>query len=224
MYLYFQQPIGRHKKLFIVLKLFQKTLAFSDELIENFQDPSTNISHWLEHSDTIMKEGKSKSSIVLFKNSEFQRAILFTLLNPQSCGAALAGIKKHVRKDYSPYTTIYLSIRGQGQYKGYEFIIRHNGDHGTDVPTYCHFFEVYSTLNFCKILYIKIFQAPTEFDIISLSLKDFKPYLRGQVVVNGAPLNKSNITSIGILAYGGAHLMKKQRGVASLEIEWIKIR
>lgn len=110
--------------------------------MENFQQPTTNISLWREHSDTIMKVGKSKSSFVLQKGSAFQRAILFTLLNPQPCGAALAGIKKHVQMNLSEYSTISLSIRGQGQYKGYEFIIRHNGESGIEVPSYCHFFEV----------------------------------------------------------------------------------
>lgn len=58
---------------------------------------------------------------------------------------------------------------------------------------------------------------------MSLKLVDFKPHYKGEPIQTAEPLDRSAISSIGILAYGGIHLPKKQQGTASLEIDWIKL-
>ncbi|KAJ8960930.1 hypothetical protein NQ318_020230 [Aromia moschata] len=177
----------------------------SESYIDNFQT-NGEVSSWSELSDTVMAEGKSKSSFVLFKSNLFRRAVLFTMLNPQPCGAAFAGIRKIVDLDISGYEAISLEVRGRGQYKGYEFVLRHKGQAGSDAPSYVYFFEV-----------------PFDFEVVRLPIKQFKPYLMGNYYDKGEPLDTSRITSIGILAYGGAHLPKKQQGAAALEVNWIKL-
>lgn len=89
-----------------------------------------------------MPEGKSKSSFALHETGYFRRAVLFTMLNPQPCGAALAGIKKNVSLDLRKFKTISLKLKGQGQYKGYELFLKQNGSSEKDFPNYVHYFEV----------------------------------------------------------------------------------
>ena len=48
---------------------------------------------WIESSDTVRSQGMSKANLVLQKSPTFQRAIFFTLLNPQPNGAGFAGMK-----------------------------------------------------------------------------------------------------------------------------------
>ncbi|KAJ3655172.1 hypothetical protein Zmor_014309 [Zophobas morio] len=186
--------------LFIWFCIYTKTGA-SDAYIENFNDLN-DISQWQEHSDTVQNVGKSKGSLVLLKTTTFQTAVLFTLLNPQPCGAAFAGVRKVVNLDLSPYRSIILKGRGQGSYNGYKFILHENKYN----YSFCHFFQVSGDMN----------------EII-LNLKEFKPYYAGKIINDPkVHLDLTKITSIGIQAYGGVYLPIKQSGAASLEIAWIK--
>lgn len=49
------------------------------------------------------------------------------------------------------------------------------------------------------------------------------PHYKGEPIQIAEPLDRSAISSIGIVAYGGVHLPEKQHGAASLEIDWIKL-
>ncbi|CAG5097125.1 Protein of unknown function [Cotesia congregata] len=60
-----------------------------------------------------------------------------------------------------------------------------------------------------------------KFSTISLPLKNFKPYYRGQEVLNGTPLDTANITTFGLQVFGGVYSPFKQSGVSALEIETI---
>ncbi|XP_018579790.1 uncharacterized protein LOC108917585 isoform X1 [Anoplophora glabripennis] len=173
--------------------------------IDDFQKDST-VSTWAEHSDTVMAEGKSKASFVLHETGYFRKAVLFTMLNPQPCGAALAGIKRNITLDIRKFKFISLKIKGQGQYRGYELFLKQKGSSVDDYPNYVHYFE-----------------APLEYEIIHLPIRSFKAYWKGEQVEDAKPLDRSHITSMGIVAYGGAHMAKKQHGVAALEIEWIRL-
>lgn len=173
--------------------------------IDDFQKDST-VATWTEHSDTVMAEGKSKASFVLHETGYFRRAVLFTMLNPQPCGAALAGMKKNVTLDIRKYKFISLKIKGQGQYRGYEIFLKQKGSSVDDFPNYVHYFE-----------------APFEFETVHLPIRNFKPYWKGEQVEDAKPLDRSHITSFGIIAYGGVHMAKKQHGVAALEIDWIRL-
>ncbi|XP_008193692.1 uncharacterized protein LOC103313098 [Tribolium castaneum] len=176
-------------------------VAKGDKYIENFNEIG-DISHWSEHSDTVRSVGKSKGSLVIQKTANYQRAILFTLLNPQPCGAAFAGVQKQTALDLSGFKSITLKVRGQGSFKGYKLILkeaRHN-------YSFCNFFE-----------------TSDDFKEVTLALQDFRPYFEGKLVnESGVALDLSKITSIGIQAYGGVYLPKKQSGVGSLEIDWIR--
>lgn len=66
-------------------------------------------------------------------------------------------------------------------------------------------------------------QAPKdEFAVRDLRLSEFKAYYRGKKVVNNETLNLSQITSIGLQMYGGVYQTVKQKGPATLEIDWIR--
>lgn len=52
--------------------------------------------------------GMSKASMVLQESPQFKRAILFTLLNPLHCGAALAGKNKFFKVLIFLNVSIYL--------------------------------------------------------------------------------------------------------------------
>ncbi len=56
-----------------------------------------------------------------------------------------------------------------------------------------------------------------------LSFNDFKPYSRGKLLDLHAtpPLDRTNITSIGLQIFGGVFSSIKQHGTSSLEIDSI---
>lgn len=55
----------------------------------------------------------------------------------------------------------------------------------------------------------------------NLPFSDFKAYYRGKRV-NNETLDLSQVSSIGIQMYGGVYQVVKQKGPATLEIDWIK--
>lgn len=58
------------------------------------------LDQWVESSDTVREVGMSKASLVIQKTQVFQRAVFFTLLNPQPNGAGFAGMS--IRKTKFP--------------------------------------------------------------------------------------------------------------------------
>ncbi|XP_049869223.1 uncharacterized protein LOC126368985 [Pectinophora gossypiella] len=167
-----------------------------------------DVGTWTEQSDTVRDVGMSKASLVLHQNIGFRRAIFFALLNPQQNGAGFAGMRSlQTYKDLTGYSKFQIQCRGQGQYNGYKIVLRHKGLN--DEPNYS--FE-------------QLFDAPKdEFAVRSLPFSDFQAYYRGKKVVNNTePLDISQITSIGIQMYGGVYMPVKQKGPATLEIDWIK--
>ncbi|KAJ0181773.1 hypothetical protein K1T71_002495 [Dendrolimus kikuchii] len=165
-----------------------------------------DVDGWQEQSDTVRDVGMSKALIVIHKNIGFRRAIFFALLNPQLNGAGFAGIRIIKAYDLTGYSKLQLHCRGQGQYNGFKVILRHKGLN--EEPNYS--FEQY-------------FQAPKdEFAIRDLKFSEFKAYYRGKRVNNNETLDLSQITSIGIQMYGGVYQPIKQKGPATLEIDWIK--
>lgn len=166
----------------------------------------TEVDAWQEQSDTVRDVGMSKAIFVIHKNLGFRRAIFFALLNPQLNGAGFAGIRVIQTYNLVGYTKLQIKCRGQGQYNGFKVILRHKGLN--DEPNYS--FEQY-------------FQAPKdEFAIRDLKFTEFKAYYRGKRVNNNETLDLSQVTSIGIQMYGGVYQPIKQKGPATLEIDWIK--
>ncbi|XP_053625265.1 uncharacterized protein LOC128683531 [Plodia interpunctella] len=165
-----------------------------------------NVDVWQEQSDTVRDVGMSKAVFIIHQNKGFRRAIFFVLLNPQMNGAGFAGIRALQTYDLRSFIKLQIRCRGQGQYNGYKVVLRHKGLN--DEPNYS--FEQY-------------FQAPRdEFAESSLLFSDFKAYYRGKRVNNNETLDLSQVTSIGIQMYGGVYQPVKQKGPATLEIDWIR--
>ncbi|XP_068620775.1 complex I intermediate-associated protein 30, mitochondrial-like isoform X2 [Battus philenor] len=165
-----------------------------------------DVDNWQEQSDTVRDVGMSKAVLALHQNTAYRRAIFFALLNPQMNGAGFAGIRAKKTYNLTGYTKLQIKCRAQGQYNGFKVVLRHKGLN--DEPNYS--FEQY-------------FQAPKEeFSIRDLPFSEFKAYYRGKRHNNSEPLDISQITSIGLQMYGGVYQPIKQKGPATLEIDWIR--
>ena len=177
-----------------------------EALLFDFTDTNGDAgSGWIESSDTVRQPGMSKATLVVQKAQLFQRAVFFALLNPQPNGAGFAGVRKPTNFDLTKYSNVDLKIRGQGVHAGFKVVLKHHGEVGDASPSYEQFF-----------------QAPEDFQVISLPLSEFKPYWRGQLVNDTEPLDAADITSFGIQFYGGVYSPVKQSGPSTLEIDWIK--
>ncbi|XP_011867988.1 PREDICTED: uncharacterized protein LOC105562073 isoform X2 [Vollenhovia emeryi] len=168
-----------------------------------------SVDDWREVSDTVRTVGKSKAALALQTSQLFQRAILFTLLNPQSNGACFAGVRKLTNLDLSGFKSIEIACRGQGQNSHYKISLRHRGENSNRDLSYEQFFTVT--------------MSDDKFYTVTLPLEDFKPYYRGREIPNGEPLDTANITMFEFQIYGGVYLSIKQRGVSALEIETVVV-
>lgn len=103
-----------------------------------------NVNDWQEISDTVRTVGKSKATLVLQKTQVFQRAIFFTLLNPQPNGAGFAGVRTRVNLNLTDFKTIVINCRGQGKNNHYKAVLRHKGLDSNNDLSYEQFFQVSS--------------------------------------------------------------------------------
>ncbi|CAH0557867.1 unnamed protein product [Brassicogethes aeneus] len=176
------------------------------DYIDNFEKQTEIL--WKEQSDTLMGEGKSKATLTLLQNGPLQRAVLFTLLDPQPDGAAFAGIRKNVKLDLTNVNKISMNIKSRGEYRGYEFCLRDRGLSGVRAPAYCQYFK-----------------GPEDFETVNFAIDEFKPHFEGQILTNYTALDKANVSQLSLLTYGGVRLPKhmQQSGVAAMEINWISI-
>lgn len=101
-----------------------------------------NINNWIESSDTVRTVGMSKGILTLQKTQVFQRAIFFSLLNPQLNGAGFAGVRTLTNLNLLNYDNIEMRCRGQGQNKEYKIVLRHHGQSSNDDISYEQFFTV----------------------------------------------------------------------------------
>lgn len=101
-----------------------------------------SVADWIEQSDTVRTVGKSKAVLVLQTTQEFQRAIFFTLLNPQPNGAGFAGVRTATSLDLRNFVNLSVKVRGQGNNTGYKVVLRHKGLNEEPHPTYEQFFTV----------------------------------------------------------------------------------
>ncbi|CAF1252475.1 unnamed protein product [Didymodactylos carnosus] len=180
----------------------------NEKTLFNFTTDSASINDWQEISDTERDVGKSKATFVLQKTQQFQRAIFFTLLNPQSNGAGFGGVAYRKQTfDLSAYDGLKLNVRAQGECYNYKIILRHHHQESSLDPSYEIFFEL----------------PKNQFTEIYLSFDNFKPYSRGKALdPSKVPLlDRSDVTSIGLQVYGGVYSPIKQQGSSSLEIDYI---
>lgn len=162
---------------------------------------------WRESSDTVREVGKSKAAITLQRTQVFQRAIFFTLLNPQPNGAGFAGVRTVTNFDLADCKNLEITLRAQGENDRYKVVLRHKYLHAESDPSYEQFFTAP--------------KSDVEFSTVTLPLSNFKPYHRGMIMNDTEPLDTSNITMFGLQIYGGVYLPYKQRGVSALELETV---
>ncbi|XP_017886893.1 uncharacterized protein LOC108629047 [Ceratina calcarata] len=160
---------------------------------------------WKEISDTVRTVGKSKAILTLQTTQVFQRAILFTLLNPQPNGAGFAGVRTMTNLDLSNFENIEINCRGQGSNSHYKVVLRHKGQHSNRDITYEQFFMVP--------------MSSSNFSTVALPLANFKPYYRGHEEPDAEHLDTASITMFGLQVYGGVYLPIKQKGVSALELQ-----
>lgn len=100
-----------------------------------------DVNDWMESSDTVREVGMSKAVLTLQKTQLFQRAVFFTLLNPQANGAGFAGVRTLTNFNLTGYDTIDITCRAQGN-KHYKVVLRHRGMHRNSDIEYEQFFSV----------------------------------------------------------------------------------
>lgn len=101
-----------------------------------------SVDDWQEVSDTVRTVGRSKAVLTLQTSQLFQRAIFFTLLNPQANGAGFAGVRKLTNLDLSRFKNIKITCRGQGENNYYKISLRHRGQNSNEDLSYEQFFTV----------------------------------------------------------------------------------
>lgn len=114
-----------------------------------------SVDDWREVSDTVRTVGKSKAVLTLQTSQLFQRAVFFTLLNPQPNGAGFAGVRKLTNLDLSGYKNIEITCRGQGQNSHYKVSLGHRGKNSDEDLSYEQFFTVkLQNLGFINLLFV----------------------------------------------------------------------
>ncbi|XP_014247966.1 uncharacterized protein LOC106665776 isoform X2 [Cimex lectularius] len=166
-----------------------------------------SLSGWSELSDTVREVGKSKAAFQIQKTLQFQRAIFFTLLNPQPNGAGFAGFRTDVQLDLSNFTALAVKHRAQGQNFFYKVCLRHRGLNREP-----------------HVSYEQIFEANKEFGYTFLPFSNFLPFYRGkkQDPTKVGFLDTANITNFEFQIFGGVYLPLKQSGASSLEIDTVE--
>lgn len=165
-----------------------------------------SLDNWKESSDTVREPGMSKAVFTLQKSKLFQRAVFFSMLNPQPNGAGFAGTYTNDGWNLSNHSALEMKVRGQGDNYIYKVNFQHKGQEPSVYPSY----EIF-------------FTAPeNKWTIISLPFSEFKPYYRGALVPDAEPLDTSDITRTTIQIPGGVYSDFKQRGTSSLEIDYIQ--
>lgn len=166
-----------------------------------------SLDNWRESSDTVRTPGMSKGAFVIQKSQLFQRAVLFSMLNPQPNGAGFVGFATDDGWDLSHYSGIELKVRAQGENFHYKVNFRHKGQReGDGSPSYEAHYEV----------------PKNEWTVITIPFTEFKPYFRGAPLPDEDPLDTSDITSVILQITGGVYETYKQRGASSLEIDYIQ--
>lgn len=124
-----------------------RCLFSSRRTLFDFTSSTSSVNDWVEISDTERDVGKSKGVLVEQKTQQFQRAVFFTLLNPQPNGAGFAGVAYRKQSfDLSSFAGLNLSVRAQGDNFIYKVILRHHHEESSLQPSYEVFFEVRRTI------------------------------------------------------------------------------
>ena len=118
-----------------------REVEIKEKMLFDFTTMDT-LNAWYELSDVVRQQGMSKAVLTLQKTKMFQRAIFFTLLNPQPNGAGFASYRVDVNLDLSNYKKIQMLCRGQGENLGYKINLRHKKQNREPFPSYEQMFQV----------------------------------------------------------------------------------
>ncbi|XP_043190422.1 uncharacterized protein LOC122364268 [Amphibalanus amphitrite] len=178
----------------------------TERVLWNFTVPGATVDGWTESSDgTARQAGMSTGALKLQKTARFQRAVMFSLLNPQPNGAGFVGFVTTGNWDLSQFSAIRLRARAQGENFHYKVYLKHHGEGASVGGSYESYFEM----------------PPGQLTTVTIPLDSFAFYYRGQLEPDAPPLDTTDITSFGLQIYGGVYSEFKQSGVSSLEIDWI---
>lgn len=192
-----------------VLSLVFLSSSCHGKVLFNFTG-SDNTDSFYEVSDTVRDVGMSKAQISIVQSESVRRAVMFTLLNPQSNSACFAGVETgYENTSWSDFDSIALEVRAQGMYMNFKVIIQ----------------DFQSTTN-SSLAFEHFFVLPEgedgTFDIVKLNLDEFHCSYRGQSCEQILKLDQ--IISLGLQAAGGVYEDNiRNRGVASLEINYIEL-
>jgi len=158
-------------------------------MLYNFTSPSftdLEANTWYESSDTVRTAGMSKASFCLQKSRQFQRAVMFAMINPQPNGAGFAGMKHEhpIRSSHLAASPegIILRLRGQGQLPHWKVVLTDSDQLGlTSVYTYEHKFTLEK-------------MEERQFEEVRLPLSSFHAYYRGQEVDSAPALDLAKVT------------------------------
>ncbi|KAK4308750.1 hypothetical protein Pmani_019579 [Petrolisthes manimaculis] len=164
-----------------------------------------SLDNWHESSDTVRRPGMSKGAFVIQKTQLFQRAVMFSMINPQPNGAGFVGFATHDGWDLSRHSGVELRVRGQGENLVYKVNFKHKGQ-GDGTVSYEAFYEI----------------PKNEWRTVALPFSEFKPYYRGAEVPDAEPLDTSDITTTTLQIVGGVYSDFKQSGTSSLEIDYLQ--
>lgn len=179
----------------------------SDRVLWNFTAAGANVSDWTESSDgTARAAGMSTGAFKLQKTARFQRAVLFSLLNPQPNGAGFVGFYAEGHWDLSQFKAIKLRARAQGENYRYKVYLKQHGDSSAGGGAYEAYFEM---------------PPGEQLTTVAIALDSFAFFYRGRLVPDAPPLDPTDVTQFGLQIYGGVYSDIKQSGVSALEIDWI---
>ncbi|KAK4469788.1 hypothetical protein MN116_007304 [Schistosoma mekongi] len=171
-------------------------------ILFNFTDPQIKLDKWIEVSDTVREEGRSKAVLVPHIAFNYRSAIFFYLLNPQPNGACFAGVDYLLDNwDLSQYKGISIDLHRQGGVSSFKLI----------------FYDNCSDIFICQS-YESFFETAEGRQQIELPFSTFAPYFRGFPKPNAPPLALTKLSRFGIQTYGGVNELRKQSGPGSVEL------
>jgi NADH dehydrogenase [ubiquinone] 1 alpha subcomplex assembly factor 1 len=140
----------------------------------DFTSSASSVNDWQEVSDTEREVGMSKGALIEQRTQQFQRAIFFSLLNPQPNGAGFAGVVYRKKTfDLSASSGLKLAVRAQGENFIYKVILRHHHEELSTLPSYEIFFEV-SDKPVCLLPALLFLAAKKYHDATVLSVHGFQ--------------------------------------------------
>jgi len=174
----------------------------------------SEVSDWIEISDTTRSVGKSKAVMTIVESETVRRAVFFALLNPQPDGACFAGMRKfyNTPQDWSEYVYIALNrVRNQGENTQYKIIIQDDKSVYNSSLVFEGFFDVTS------------FPEDDEgFIYVTYPLDKFICTYHGQHC--NLDVNTRHVVSAGLQIFGGVYIENMdQYGPATLELDRIEL-